>query len=214
MTKPIFRLFRLGLDTAYADEYMAVGRTNLETSIRQEDGTLAMFANHLEHDFSQQVVVEVYASDEAYQTHVDSAHFQAFATLAKQALTSRQVITLEAHALLQKPEPLRVFETNQLTVRLAHVKVTDNQAFAAIVLPEMTKSMEQEAGVLVMYAGTVVDSPNDWYFYEIYDSKEAYENHRKTKHFKDYIAKSSSLVKTKNVEALTGDSLVTKEGIH
>ena len=134
MTQPIFRLFKLGLDLNYQDDYDKVGYTNLTTSIQQESGTLAMFVNHVSGHKEQQVVVEVYTDETAYQEHVAADHFKAFAAVASQALISREVISLDAQILLQKPQALRVTKGNKLSVRLAHVVVRDNQAFSDIVL--------------------------------------------------------------------------------
>ena len=100
MTQPIFRLFKLGLDLNYQDDYDKVGYTNLTTSIQQESGTLAMFVNHVSGHKEQQVVVEVYTDETAYQEHVAADHFKAFAAVASQALISREVISLDAQILL------------------------------------------------------------------------------------------------------------------
>lgn len=160
MTQPIFRLFKLGLDLNYQNDYDKVGYTNLTTSIQQESGTLAMFVNHVSGHKEQQVVVEVYTDETAYQEHVTADHFKAFAAVASQALISREVISLDAQILLQKPQALRVTKGNKLSVRLAHVVVRDNQAFSDIVLPEMKTSMAVEDGVLLMYAGRDKEQPD------------------------------------------------------
>ncbi|WP_162011544.1 putative quinol monooxygenase [Streptococcus sp. S784/96/1] len=206
----IFRMFRLGLDLDYEEDYKQIGYTNFTQSMALEPGTLAMYGGHLSEDFSQQIVVECYASEEAYQEHVQSPHFKAFVDLAQKALTSREVVTLVPQLLLQKPTALRIFDDKQLAVRLATVKVSDSNAFSEIVLPEMQTSMEKEAGVLVMYAGTDVDNPDTWYFFEVYQNETAYEQHRETPHFKDYIEQSAKLVLDKQLQTLHGDMLVNR----
>ncbi|WP_165211208.1 putative quinol monooxygenase [Streptococcus tangpeifui] len=206
----IFRLFRLGLDLSYETDFNQIGYNNFTQSMELEPGTLAMYGSHVPSDKSQQVVLERYASDEAYQKHVDSPHFKAFAGLAQKAITSREVVTLKPEIFLQKPTALRVLEPNDFSVRLARVTVSDSQAFAAIVLPEMQASMDKESGVLVMYAGRDIENPNTWYFFEVYEDEAAYEAHRGTSHFKDYIAKSSNLVLDKTLQVLTGDMLVNR----
>lgn len=54
-------------------------------------------------------------------------------------------------------------------------------------MPEMVQSLAVEEGVLAIYAGTTVDNPNTWLFFEIYASEEAYQAHRETPHFKEYL---------------------------
>ncbi|MGT2801559.1 putative quinol monooxygenase [Streptococcus henryi] len=210
MTKPIFRIFKLGMDLAYEADYDQVGYDNLTKSIDMEAGTMAMFANHLQGDKSQQVVVEVYKDEAAYQEHIASAHFKAFAGLAGKALTSREVISLEAKALYKKAPAIKVTEANDLAIRLAHVQVKDSQAFADIVLPEMKTSIDLEEGVLLMFAGQDVSQPDHWYFYEIYANQAAYDSHCLTAHFKDYISRSADLVLEKELQQLSGDILVSK----
>lgn len=206
----IFRLFRLGLDLDYEEEYKQIGYTNFTQSMAHEPGTLAMYGSHLPEDFSQQVVVERYASEEAYQEHVQSLHFKAFVDLAQKALTSREVVTLVPQLLLQKTTTLRIFDDDQLAVRLATVRVSDSKAFSEIVLPEMQTSMEKEEGVLVMYASTDVDNPDTWYFFEVYQNEAAYEQHIETPQFKDYIERSAKLVLDKQLQTLHGDMLVNR----
>ena len=206
----IFRMFRLGLSLDYEEDYKQIGYTNFTQSMALEPGTLAMYGGHLSEDFSQQIVVECYASEEAYQEHVQSPHFKAFVDLAQKALTSREVVTLVPQLLLQKPTALRIFDDKQLAVRLATVKVSDSNAFSEIVLPEMQTSIEKEDGVLVMYAGTDVDNPDTWYFFEVYQNETAYEQHRETPHFKDYIEQSAKLVLDKQLQTLHGDMLVNR----
>lgn len=206
----IFRLFRLGLDLDYKEEYKQIGYTNFTQSMALELGTLAMYGSHLPEDYSQQIVVERYANEEAYQKHIQSSHFKTFVGLAQKVLTSREVVTLVPQILLQKPTALRIFDDKQLAVRLATVTVGDSKAFSEIVLPEMQTSMEKEDGVLVMYAGTDVDNPDTWYFFEVYQNETAYEQHRETPHFKDYIERSAKLVLDKHLQTLHGDMLVNR----
>lgn len=206
----IFRLFRLGLDLDYKEEYKQIGYTNFTQSMALEPGTLAMYGSHLSEDYSQQIVVECYDNEEAYQKHIQSSHFKTFVGLAQKALTSREVVTLVPQILLQKPTALRIFDDKQLAVRLATVTVSDSKAFSEIVLPEMQTSMEKEDGVLVMYAGTDVDNPDTWYFFEVYQNETAYEQHRETPHFKDYIERSAKLVLDKHLQTLRGDMLVNR----
>lgn len=206
----IFRLFRLGLNLDYEAEYQQIGYTNFTQSMALEPGTLAMYGNHIPEDVSQQIVVECYASEAAYQEHIQSPHFKAFVDLAQKALTSREVVTLTPKLLLQKPMPIQIFGDEALAVRLAMLTVSDSQAFAEIVLPEMQISIEKEEGVLIMYAGTDVDNPDTWYFFEVYQNEAAYEQHRETPHFKDYIKRSASLVIDKTLQNLTGDMLVNR----
>lgn len=206
----IFRLFRLGLDEEYKKEFQKVGYENFTQSMALEEGTKLMFGGHIPGDFTKQIVVEHYASEEAYEEHIKSPHFKAFADLAKVAFISREMVSLTPKIFLQKSKDFRIFESESLLVKLAIVTVTDSEGFAEIVLPEMRLSMEKEEGVLIMYAGTDVESPNTWYFFEVYQDEKAYELHRETQHFKAYIEESASLVLDKQLHDVILDMLVNR----
>ncbi|MBM7636822.1 putative quinol monooxygenase [Streptococcus saliviloxodontae] len=209
----IFRLFKLGLDLDYQESYRQVGQANLRQSQLREPGTLAMYVNHAVEDFSEQFVLEIYQDDAAYQEHTLSEHFKAFAALAGQALTSREVTQLHPRKLLKKSPALSSFEKEpKWCIRLAEVTVKSGseEDFADVVLPEMEISMRVESGLLVMLAGQDQTNPQKWYFYEIYRDENAYESHRQTQHFKDYIAESQEMVESKILHALSGDFLFNR----
>ena len=48
-------------------------------------------------------------------------------------------------------------------------------------------------GVLAIYAGTLVDAPNTWLFFEIYASESAYQAHRQTPHFQKYLSRKGQI---------------------
>ena len=48
-----------------------------------------------------------------------------------------------------------------------------------------------------MYAVKDCQQSNRYYFYEVYESAKAYEDHRLSSHFKRYISETQDLVKEK-----------------
>ena len=212
----ITRLFRLERDMAKEDVYNEVGAHNLTTSIKVEPGTLAMYATHVPDDPKTCYVFEIYADDEAYNVHVASEHFQAFAKMAGEVLTGRAVYQLVPQLLVGKSEPLFVNEPNAIEPHLVYVDVKPGgeEAFLAAITANMRTAVEVEPGVLVMYAATLADNPQRWVFWEVYASADAYAAHREAQHFKDYIAATESLVAGKEFHVLTADTLVSKGSLH
>ena len=212
----ITRLFRLERDMAKEDVYNEVGAHNLTTSIKVEPGTLAMYATHVPDDPKTCYVFEIYADDEAYNVHVASEHFQAFAKMAGEVLTGRAVYQLVPQLLVEKSEPLFVNEPNAIEPHLVYVDVKPGgeEAFLAAITANMRTAVEVEPGVLVMYAATLADNPQRWVFWEVYASADAYAAHREAQHFKDYIAATESLVAGKEFHVLTADTLVSKGSLH
>ena len=82
--------------------------------------------------------------------------------------------------------------------------------FKASVTKNMKTSVEKEDGVLAMYGSTVADSPQEWYFWELYQNEDAYQAHRETDHFKTYIAETADCLEDKKLLPLKGDTLVNK----
>ena len=208
----ITRLFKLERDMAQEDYFNEVGGNNLTTSIKVEPGTLAMYATHVPDDPKTCYVFEVYADDDAYNTHVSSEHFKAFGKMAMEVLTDRAVYQLVPQLLVEKPGLLLVNEPNQIEPHLVYVDVKPGgeEAFLAAITANMRTAVEVEPGVLVMYAATMADEPSRWVFWEVYASAEAYAAHREAQHFKDYIAATEDLVAGKEFHVLTADTLVSK----
>lgn len=212
---PLFRLFKLTADRNRLEEFAQVGHHNLTTSIKTEAGTLAMYTAQDPSDSAVNYVVEVYRDEDSYLRHVTSEQFQAFASFAKDGLTDRAVYQLTPQLLLEKEAPLFSEKASNLSVRLAEVAVNpaDNAAFKAIVSQEMKEAMDKEAGVLVMYAGTLADQANVWRFVEIYQDEAAYGAHRQTEHFKTYIEKTAPMVTDKQLHVLKASVLVNQGGL-
>lgn len=212
MGKLITRLFRLERDLAGRQEFDEVGADNLNTSIEQEPGTLAMYATHVPDAPQTCYVFEVYADDDAYQVHAAAPNFKAYVAMASKVLTGREVIAVRPALMVEKPQPLRITAEDGAAPRLARITVPTEHdaAFRAAVFANMRTSVEQEEGVLVMYAATLQDDPTQWVFWEVYASEQAYQAHRETDHFKRYIAETADLVSSKELIPLAADTLVSK----
>ena len=212
----ITRLFRLERNMDYEDEFNKVGENNLLTSHKVEPGTLAMFSTHDPDDPKTCYVFEVYADDDAYNVHAASKQFGAFVELAGKALTGRAVFTLVPRLMLEKPEEICVTGETAIEPHLVFVDIEpgSEEQFLSAITANMSKAIDVEPGVLVMYAATLDDNPNRWVFWEVYASAEAYAAHRETQHFKDYIAATDDIVTGKEFHVLKADTLVSKGSLH
>jgi quinol monooxygenase YgiN len=77
----------------------------------------------------------------------------------------------------------------------------------------MAQSIKLEEGVLAMYAAIDKANPNRWYFYEVYASEEAYQAHRLTPHFKEYIEQTAEMTTYKEAIAIKPGKLMNKGGL-
>lgn len=204
-------LFELTVKPEQQQAIDEVGKHNLGTSIQTETGTLAMFHTVKKDEPNKNVILEIYQDETAYQTHTNAPHFKQFVEIAKTAVVGRKIVPLDSQILLEK-QPLAEFKNGNFLINLAEVQVksAQNEDFKAIVLDEMQQSMAKENGVILMYAATRKDQPNEWYFFEIYADKTAYEQHRKTPHFQAYLNRTQTMVERKNITALVGKTLASK----
>ena len=65
-----------------------------------------------------------------------------------------------------------------------------------------------------MYAATKQDSPNDWIFFEIYADEAAYQAHRETPHFKDYLKQTDKMIADKHYTAIQTAYLGNQGQLH
>jgi len=98
-------------------------------------------------------------------------------------------------------------QTNQM-VRIAKLTIDINQIdnYKAELKEEIEKSIQQEAGVLNLYAVSQKDDPTKITILEIYADKSAYEKHVKSIHFLKYKNATANMVKS--LELIEVDPLI------
>lgn len=74
----IIRLSKVEVDPAYLDEYIKFATEVGEISLRTEPGVLTMYAVQEKDRPNIITILETYASQEAYKSHINSAHFQKY----------------------------------------------------------------------------------------------------------------------------------------
>ncbi|KZQ38596.1 antibiotic biosynthesis monooxygenase [Enterobacter cloacae subsp. dissolvens] len=209
--KRVMNLFELGVRPDRDKDFADVARQTISASVDHEAGTLAMYALHRSDNPRQAFMVELYENESAYRKHLNAEPYKAFADRAPDIIDQKNKITLEPQFLGDKhiiPDERTI---NNLVI--VEVKPEFQTEFKNIVLPEMAESLKVEKGVLAMYAATDSQTPNRWYFYEIYASEEAYQLHRQTPHFRDYLRQTAHMSVSKNAIPVKPVFLRNKSGI-
>lgn len=198
---PLMNLFELGVAEGKTVKYDQVAKHNISTSIANEKGTLAMYSVKLQANPEIAYMLEIYADNAAYQIHRDSSQYQAFAKVSPEILTDHKKRTALVPQFLGDR---KIKQTSTTQTRLVNVivKPEHNIQFSKIIQAEMAQSLKVEDGVLAMYAATKQDSPNDWIFFEIYADEAAYQAHRETPHFKDYLKQTDKMIADKHYTAI------------
>lgn len=209
---PVFNIFELGVKPGQTAAYDEVGRNNITASVGNEKGTLAMYSAKQKGNPEIAYMFEIYADEAAYQVHTQSPQYKEFLRRSPDILTDHKLkISIEPQFLGDK----RVRQTHRTINNLVivNVKPEHAQAFRDVVMPEMAQSLKVEKGVLAIYAATGKSNPHRWYFYEIYASEAAYQAHRQTPHFQDYLKRTADMVADKQSIAITPVLLMNKGGL-
>ena len=209
---PVFNIFELGIQPEQSAAYDEVGKNNITTSVQHESGTLAMYSVKQANNPSMAYMLEVYADAAAYQAHIQSPQYREFLRRSPEILTEhKRKIEVVPQFLGDKKVQQTPDTINNLVI--VDVKPEHAQAFRAIVVPEMVQSLKVESGVWAMYAATEKTNPNRWYFYEIYANQAAYQQHRQTPHFQDYLKRTADMLQSKEPIAITPALLMNKGGL-
>ncbi|MCX4178188.1 antibiotic biosynthesis monooxygenase [Enterobacter sp. HSTU-ASh6] len=209
--KVVMNIFELGVRHDRDKDFADVARQTISASVDHEAGTLAMYALLRSDNPRQAFMVELYENESAYRKHLNAEPYKAFAARAPDIIVRKNKITLEPQFLGDKHIIPNERTINNLVI--VEVKPELQTEFKNIVMPEMAESLKVEKGVLAMYAATDSQTPNLWYFYEIYASEEAYQLHRQTPHFRDYLRQTAHMSVSKDAIPVKPVFLRNKGGI-
>ncbi|MFZ7240100.1 putative quinol monooxygenase [Avibacterium avium] len=92
---PTMNFFELGIAEGQNTAYYQVAQHNIQTSLKNEKGTLAMYAVQPSEQPDMAYMVEIYADDAAYQAHRQTPHFQAYLKDTAAMLESKDYRTVQ-----------------------------------------------------------------------------------------------------------------------
>jgi len=89
---PIVRIAELQVDPAQLDAYKLALKEEIEASIRDEPGVLALYAVSLKEHPEQIRLFETYRDVVAYESHLQSPHFKKYKRRTQQMVKSLRLI--------------------------------------------------------------------------------------------------------------------------
>jgi quinol monooxygenase YgiN len=92
MQSPFVRIAELDIDPAQLESYKAAVKQAMETAVRLAPGGLAKSADAEKDNPSRLRFFEIYADENAYKTHLESAHFKKYLTTTQLMIRSRKLI--------------------------------------------------------------------------------------------------------------------------
>jgi quinol monooxygenase YgiN len=89
------RISEIQIDPARLDEYNAILKAESEASVRLEPGVISIFPMYQREHPTEVRILEIYASRAAYQSHIQSPHFQTYKTRTLAMVKSLKLIDME-----------------------------------------------------------------------------------------------------------------------
>ena len=88
----VVRLAKLVIDSAQLDNYNKLLKEGIETAVKKEPGVLTLYAVSEVKKPTHITILEIYASEEAYRKHIQTAHFLKYKTATKEIVKSLELI--------------------------------------------------------------------------------------------------------------------------
>lgn len=98
----VVRIARLQIDSVQLENYKAALKEHAETAVRVEPGVLTLYAVYEKNNPTHVTVFEIYASEDAYKAHLETAHFKKYKSATKDMVKSLELVPCTPIALETK----------------------------------------------------------------------------------------------------------------
>jgi len=92
----LIRISEIEIVPGRLDEYKAILKEESAASVKLEPGVIAIFPMFEKENPTQIRILEIYASREAYESHLKTPHFQKYKTTTLQMVKSLKLVDMEA----------------------------------------------------------------------------------------------------------------------
>lgn len=96
------RIAKLVIDSAKIDDYKTALKEHAEIAVKVEPGVLMLYAVYEKENPTRVSVFEIYASKEAYNSHIKTSHFLKYKERVKNMVKSIELIDVVPIALESK----------------------------------------------------------------------------------------------------------------
>jgi len=86
--QPYVRVAEIEIDPSQIEPYKAAVKEQIEAAVRLEPGVLALYSVADKENPSHIFVFEMYADDDAYKSHLETAHFKKYKTTTQDMVKS------------------------------------------------------------------------------------------------------------------------------
>jgi quinol monooxygenase YgiN len=100
----MYRIAKIKVDSSQLENYKLALQEQMNTAIQLEPGVLSYTVVADKKDPSAITIFEVYANQEAYQSHIATPHFKKYKETVKNMVTSLELIDTDLLARVQQKE--------------------------------------------------------------------------------------------------------------
>lgn len=193
-------------------EMAAISSRTVAKFTPNEKGSYSLYGAVAKENPDLMRILEIYEDEAAYEIHRSSEGFKAFIEERNPILESLKILPVDAIVLEQKAEGTgkTVFMT------LAEVNPEKLDEFKELITQEMTRSVSENPGVLVMFATSEQGARNNFvHTLEIYADDEARERYLASEEYINYRKKADELLLLRKVfENFPANVILSKKGLH
>lgn len=99
----MIRLAKIVVDTAQLENYKVALKEGIEAAVRLEPGVLTLYAVYDKNNPTHVTVLEIYANEEAYKAHLQTAHFKKYKSITQKMVLSLELTDVVPIGLETKP---------------------------------------------------------------------------------------------------------------
>ncbi|PSR57250.1 antibiotic biosynthesis monooxygenase [Adhaeribacter arboris] len=92
----MIRMAEIEIDANYREEYNKILQEEAGASVRLEPGVISIFPLYQKENLNQIRILEIYANQEAYESHLKTPHFQKYKTTTAKMVKSLKLIDMKA----------------------------------------------------------------------------------------------------------------------
>ena len=95
-TELMVRVSEIEIVSSYLDKYKAILKEEAASSVRLEPGVIVIFPMYQKEHPTQVRILEIYANREAYESHLQTSHFQRYKTTTLRMVKSLKLVDMGA----------------------------------------------------------------------------------------------------------------------
>jgi quinol monooxygenase YgiN len=96
LNQHLIRVSEIEIVPSHLDEYKAILKEEAAASVRLEPGVIAIFPMYQKEHPTQVRILEIYANREAYESHLQTPHFQHYKTTTLRMVKALKLVDMGA----------------------------------------------------------------------------------------------------------------------